>query len=217
MDRFPKETIYYVETDDSFLTFPVDINRELGDEIFYRTTVKRTGVYSSSEFARIMWLYREEFQRLVEKQEEKFISPTSTSTERYIAMRRAQFLCCICEVKGTRMLKEQECRDVMPYGQRRGRQFTDIAEMYIKGYLIHEKAMRFAYNGNRSKAEKYIQKHVVYLAEIWEFLKDKDERGEGFSAVLEGETLQNGAAFQPILDMIKSKIEDSKTAVEIFC
>ena len=236
MDRFPTETIYYKETDLYFAINSLKMKEDFGEDLFYKATI-RDNNHSNSEFAQLMWLYKEEFHPLLQRQKEKCDALTEslaaippgrkrlafwadTEEDYNKAARRMQFLCIMCETKGTRMFKEQEVRDWMALGEDTAENHT--ADIYIKGYLIYEKGMRFAYNGNRAKAEKYIQKKVVYLAELWEYLKDRDEAGGCFSIdVPDGagglQKLTDGAAFQPILDSIKKKIENVKEMVELFC
>ena len=171
----------------------------------------------------LMFLYKVEFEQQAIKSHKKCMRLGRTTGDTPQLRKEAakiQALSCICETKFNRLLKKQELGwrlegpEICP---------VDLTTIYLNFYTNLEKGMRFAFNGNKQKADKYKGKLNNSLVEIWEKLKeiDEDENNPQRFSYCEpgagGKVLEQGAAFEPILKHISNEIKTLGRIINDFC
>ena len=182
------------------------INLMVGKEDF-------NGTRSLVCVAQEAWLYVQEFQKNVNSHIRKAKFSKTQERHNYHVCRSCAYS-KLLHVKAQKLWKSSE----FPGGNFDDNNNDDQADAYAKFYEHNEKAIKFALNGNKDKAEKYLGKLAGDMDSIWVILTDMSEKNEEIRASdAEGVEDKGEYALKKILDSISThKTDLEKLIADLF-
>ena len=215
MNTFPTTCDFYcLGADDVYDVYTNIIERELKDDAFFSYIRIECSHYSLFQQAQLLYLWREEFQKLDIINREKYATLRAIPYRPFLEM---EYKCInigktyrtICEVKTLRMWKTSNG----------GGDPTPLNKGLVKFYKREEKALRFVILGNKARATATKNKLNDALVDVWDALTDMNENGEEFTCMkpTDGIKMANGGAFQPIMDELAKSIKSVEKGIEKLC